>query len=121
MSDIQYLVQSYIAVWNETEPAARRRLAGEVFAADARYTDPLADVTGPDAFDAVVGAVQEQFPGLVLTLGAVDAHHHLARFTWELGPVGGESLVAGFDVVAVGDDGLVHSVQGFLDKVPAGA
>ncbi|MEU6851329.1 nuclear transport factor 2 family protein [Actinacidiphila alni] len=121
MSDNQHLVQRYIAVWNETDPAARRLLVDEVLAADARYTDPLADVTGLAAFDAVVAAVQEQFPGFVLTLGAVDTHHHLARFTWELGPAGGESAVIGFDVVEIGDDGLVHSVQGFLDKVPAGA
>lgn len=121
MSDIQYLVQRYIAVWNETDPAARRLLIDEVFAADARYTDPLADVTGRDALDAVVGAVQAQFPGFVFVLGAVDAHHHLARFTWELGPAGGEALVVGFDAVATGEDGLVHSVLGFLDKVPAGA
>lgn len=121
MSDIQYLVQRYLAVWNETDPTARRRLVDEVFAADARYTDPLADVTGRDAFDAVVGAVQAQFPGFVFTLGPVDTHHHIARFTWELGPAGGESLVVGFDVAAIGEDGLLHSVQGFLDKVPAGA
>lgn len=121
MSDIRYLVERYIAVWNETDPAARRRQIGEVFAADARYTDPLADVTGPDALDAVIGAVQAQFPGLVFTLGPVDAHHHIARFTWELGPAGGESLVVGFDTAVAGDDGLVHGVLGFLDKVPASA
>jgi hypothetical protein len=121
MSDIQYLVERYIAVWNETDAAARRQQIDEVFAADARYTDPLADVTGPDALDAVIAAVQAQFPGFVFTLGPVDAHHHIARFTWELGPAGGESLVVGFDVAVTGDDGLVHSVLGFLDKVPAGA
>lgn len=121
MSDIQQLVEQYIAVWNETDPAARRRGIGAVFAADARYTDPLADVTGPDALDAVIGAVQAQFPGLVFTLGPVDTHHDIARFTWELGPAGGESLVVGFDVLAAGDDGLVRRVLGFLDKVPAAA
>ncbi|WP_433893927.1 nuclear transport factor 2 family protein [Streptomyces sp. CA-111067] len=119
MSDVQYLVQRYIAVWNETDPAARRRQIDEVFAADARYTDPLADVRGRDALDAVIGAVQGQFAGLVFTLGPVDAHHDLARFTWELGPAGGESLVVGFDVAVIGDDGLVSAVHGFLDKVPA--
>ena len=121
MSDLQHLVEQYIAVWNETDPAARRRRIDEVFAADARYTDPLADVTGRDALDAVVGAVQGQFGGLVFTLGPVDAHHDIARFTWELGPAGGESLVVGFDVVTTGEDGLVQRVHGFLDKVPAGA
>ena len=121
MSDIQNLVERYIAAWNETDPAARRSLLDEVVAADARYTDPLADVTGRDGLDAVIGAVQAQFPGLVFTLGPVDAHHHIARFTWQLGPAGGEALVIGFDVAAVGEDGLIAGVLGFLDKVPAGA
>jgi hypothetical protein len=120
MSDVQYLVEQYLAVWNETDPAARRRLIGEVFAADGRYTDPLADVRGADALDTVVGAAQAQFPGLVFTLGgAVDAHHGIARFTWELGPAGGDALVIGFDVAVTGEDGLIHSVLGFLDKVPS--
>lgn len=121
MSDIQQLVEQYIAVWNETDPGLRRAGIDAVFAADGRYTDPLADLTGRDALDAAVAAVQAQFPGLVFTLGAVDAHHDIARFTWELGPAGGESLVVGFDVVATGEDGLLGRVLGFLDKVPTGA
>lgn len=120
MSDVQNLVERYIAAWNETDPAARRRLLDEVVADGVRYTDPLADVTGRDGLDAVIGAVQAQFPGLLFTLGPVDAHHHIARFTWQLGPAGGEALVIGFDVAAVGEDGLIAGVLGFLDKVPAG-
>lgn len=120
MSDVQYLVEQYLAVWNETDAAARRRLIGEVFAADGRYTDPLADVRGADALDAVVGAAQAQFPGLVFRpAGPVDAHHGIARFGWELGPAEGDALVVGFDVAVTGEDGLIHSVLGFLDKVPA--
>ena len=120
MSDIRQLVESYIAVWNETDPAARRRGIDAVFAPDARYTDPLADVTGPDALDAVVAAVQAQFPGLVFTLaGPVDAHHDVARFGWELGPAGGEALVVGFDVAVLAEDGRIRTVYGFLDRVPA--
>jgi hypothetical protein len=119
MSDTAYLVERYIAAWNQTDAGARRALIGEVFADGVRYTDPLADVTGQDGLDAVVAAVQGQFPGLVFTLGPVDAHHHLARFTWHLGPAGGEPLVTGFDVVVIGEDGRVESVCGFLDKVPA--
>jgi hypothetical protein len=48
----------------------------------------------------------------------VDAHHDLARFTWELGPVDAEPLVIGFDVAVLSDDGRIRTVHGFLDKVP---
>ena len=62
--------------WNETDPAARRKLIGEVWAPDAEYIDPLAEAHGRDAIDATIAAVQSQFPGFVFTLaGPVDAHH----------------------------------------------
>ncbi|HSA48656.1 MAG TPA: nuclear transport factor 2 family protein, partial [Yinghuangia sp.] len=84
-------------------------------------TDPLAAVTGRDAIDMVVGAVRGEFPGLVFTLaGAVDGHHDLVRFTWHLGPAGGEPLAIGFDVAVLADDGRIRAVHGFLDKVPSG-
>ncbi|MEV5827599.1 nuclear transport factor 2 family protein [Spirillospora sp. NPDC052242] len=122
MSDITELVQRYLAAWNETDAAARRAILAEVFADDAVYTDPLASVRGTDGLDATIAAVQAQFGGLVFSLGgAVDAHHDIARFTWHLGPEGGEPVVIGFDVAVVGADGRISQVLGFLDRVPAGA
>ncbi len=118
MSDLQQLAERYIATWNESDPAARRKLVAELWSEDGGYTDPLMAVTGRDDISAAIGAAQAQFPGLVFTLGAVDAHHNLARFTWELGPAGGEALIVGFDVLVAGPDGLVESVLGFLDRVP---
>ena len=80
----------------------------------------MADVQGRDQIDAVIGAVQQQFAGLVFTLGgAVDANHHQARFSWHLGLSGAEPLVIGFDVLVLDGDGLIRNVHGFLDKVPA--
>ncbi len=120
MSDIQDLVERYIAVWNETDPAARRGQLEALWAEDGTYVDPLAVAEGREAFDATIAAVQAQFPGLVFRLaGPVDAHHHLARFTWELGPADGAALAVGFDVAAVAADGRIQTVHGFLDKVPA--
>ncbi|GAA3238377.1 nuclear transport factor 2 family protein [Actinocorallia longicatena] len=113
------IIKNYLEAWNTTDAAARRALLQEVWAEDGTYTDPLADVAGVDGIDAVIAAVQERFAGLVFTLGGdVDAHHGLARFTWHLGPEGGEALVVGFDVAVI-EDGRIRHVLGFLDKVPA--
>ncbi|WP_327678654.1 nuclear transport factor 2 family protein [Kitasatospora sp. NBC_00458] len=117
-ADLQKLAERYLAAWNETDPAARRKLIDEVWAADCRYTDPLAAVTGREGVDALIGAAQGQFPGLEFTLGPVDAHHDIARFTWNLGPAGEEPLVIGFDVLVAEADGRIASVHGFLDRVP---
>jgi len=116
----QELVARYMETWNETDPAARRKAIDELWAADGTYTDPIAVAEGRDAIDATIAAVQGQFSGLVFTLaGDVDAHHDIARFTWNLGPAGGEEIVVGFDVLVLNDEGRIAKVHGFLDKVPA--
>jgi hypothetical protein len=118
MPDFTKLAEQYIATWNETDPSARRKLIGEIWSADGRYTDPLADVAGPDQIDAVIAAAQAQFAGMTFRLaGRVDGHHDQARFRWELGP-DGTAVVVGFDVVQRDADGRLAVVLGFLDKVP---
>jgi hypothetical protein len=118
--DFDKLAAGYIDTWNERDPAARAAAIDRLWAADARYTDPLADAQGRDAIGATVAAVQQQFPDFEFRLaGPVDGHHDQCRFTWELGPRGGEAPVAGFDVAMIGTDGTIRSVLGFLDRVPA--
>ncbi|GAA2646224.1 nuclear transport factor 2 family protein [Paractinoplanes durhamensis] len=119
MSDFGTVVDRYLAAWNETDPAARRAAIDTLFAKDVRYVDPLASVEGRDALDGLIGAVQQQFPGLVFSPGGpVDAHHDQARFTWNLGTPGAEPLVIGFDVAELDTDGRIRRVLGFLDRVP---
>ena len=121
MNDATDLVQRYLETWNETDPDRRLAATEQVFADDATYVDPLANVTGRTQISNLMGAVQQQVPGHVFRLlDGVDAHHNIARFGWELVPAGGgESVVEGFDVAVTGDDGRIGSVLGFLDKAPA--
>jgi SnoaL-like protein len=110
------LVAQYLETWNETDPAARRKAIDGLWAPDGVYSDPIATAEGRDQIDATIAAVQGQFPGLAFTLaGPVDAHHNIARFTWNLG----DELVVGFDVLVLDADGQISKVYGFLDKVPA--
>ena len=120
MTTYEALAERYIALWNETDPTARRHGVDELWAADARYVDPLAEAQGREAIEQTVAAVQGQFPGFVFRLGGpVDGHHNQLRFTWELCPPDGEPLVVGFDVAVTDDDGRLQTVLGFLDRVPA--
>jgi SnoaL-like domain len=121
MTTYDDIAQRYIDTWNETDPSARRAAVDQLYTEDARYVDPLAAADGREAISSMIGAVQQQFPGFVFTLGGpVDAHHEQARFTWHLGPEGAaEPVVVGFDVAVLNGDGQIRSVYGFLDKVPA--
>jgi hypothetical protein len=120
MADFTQLAEQYIAMWNETDPSARRALINEIWSEDGRYIDPLAAVAGRDQIDAVIAAAQAQFAGMRFRLASpVDAHHDQARFTWELGPDGADALVVGFDVAQRDAGGRLALVLGFLDRVPA--
>ena len=82
----EQLIERYLETWNETDADARRTAVADVYADGAQYVDPLADVTGHDQISELIGAVQQQVPGHVFRLadGGVDAHHNIARFSWEL-------------------------------------
>jgi hypothetical protein len=121
-SVFQDLAQRYIEAWNQADPEARRQAVTELFTADARFVDPLVDVRGREAIVATITAVRDQFPGFVFRLaGPVDGHHDQARFTWEFGPDGAEAPIVGFDVAVTDETGLIHTVHGFLDRVPTAA
>lgn len=113
------LLDRYIATWNERDADKRRAAVDDLWAPEGTYTDPLAEVRGREAVDATIAAVQAQFPDFVFRPGELfDAHHDIARFTWELGPSDGEAVVIGFDVAVLAADGRLQHVHGFLDKVP---
>jgi hypothetical protein len=125
LEDPAVLAERYLAAWNEPDAAARRQAVAALYAPDARYVDPLVDARGHEAIDATIAAVQAQFPGSVLRLaGPVDAHHDVARFSWELVPAGAPedapAPVVGFDVAVTDGQGRLQAVLGFLDRVPAG-
>jgi hypothetical protein len=119
MSHFQDLAQKYIAIWNESDPSRRRAAIAALYTDDCVYTDPNVALTGRDALDQFIGAVQKKFPGVLFALGGpVDGHHDQARFQWHASLPGTvEPVVIGFDV-AVMAGGRIRSVLGFLDKSP---
>jgi hypothetical protein len=120
MNNTNTVIDQYIQSWNETDAEARRALLARLWTEDGSYVDPLVVAEGLDAIDATIAGAQQQFAGLEFRLvPGVDAHHNLARFSWELGPAGGEAIVVGFDVAVLAEDGRLRAVHGFLDKVPA--
>ena len=114
---IEQLVDRYLAVWNETDPDARRALIARTWTEDGSYLDPLLEGEGHDGIDAAIGGAQPQFPDLRFRRTSdVDAHHDVVRFSWALGPEDSPALAGvDFGVVAVG---LFRSITGFFDFMP---
>jgi hypothetical protein len=81
MSYATHVIDRYIAIWNETDPARRRELIAQTWSEDASYLDPLMAGDGAEGIDAMIAAVQQQFPGHQFRLlGDVDTHHDRVRF-----------------------------------------
>ncbi|WP_406481359.1 nuclear transport factor 2 family protein [Streptomyces sp. NBC_01615] len=114
-------VARYFEAWNAGGQDALAKAVAAAWTTDGSYTDPLADVRGHEQIAALIAAAQEQFPGFVFRrLGAVDGHHDVVRFGWELvSEADGSAPVAGFDVITLDGEDLIRSVYGFLDRVPA--
>ena len=116
--DYTKLADRYIAMWNETDPARRRGLIAEVWTETATYRDPMLTGDGPDGIDAMVAAVQAQYPKYRFhRTGAVDSHHQSMRFAWELRAEGEPPFVIGLDVGQTAADGRLQSITGFFDHV----
>jgi hypothetical protein len=116
MQDTEAIVNSYIAMWNETDPARRQELVAQTLTEDASYLDPVMEGHGIEGITAMIGGAQQQFPGHSLTLIAgPDKHHDRVRFTWSLAANGGDPVATGVDFVTVAQDGRMRSVTGFLE------
>src|SRR5918996_3581631 len=93
------IVEKYFDVWNEADNAKRLALAQQTWARDSRYVDPNTDVTGAGGFSEMVAAVHQQYPGYGFRLSsAVETHHDVLRFSWEIVDPDGNVAMSGIDV-----------------------
>ena len=118
-SIVHAIASRYIDLWNERAPSRRREMLVANWTADATYVDPLMSGDGHDGVDALISGVQQRFPDFKFRLiGEPNGFGDHVRFSWGLGPDGGDSPIKGTDF-AVLSDGRIRSITGFLDQVPA--
>jgi hypothetical protein len=118
MPSPEKVVERYIAMWNEPHETRRRDLVAQTVTDDATYVDPVMTGEGVDGITAMIGAAQQQFPGLQFRLASgPDAHHDRLRFTWSLGDNGGDPVAVGVDFAVLAGDGRMHEITGFLVPV----
>ena len=125
MSHVTNTVDTYLAMWNETDASRRVAHIRHAWADDGHYADPSLEAAGHAALNAMVDGVQARFPGHHFRrTSGVDAHRDQLRFGWELTAPDGTVVVAGIDVGAIGPDGRLRRITGFfgdLPKVESGA
>jgi hypothetical protein len=119
MTDVTSTVDTYLAMWNEADPAKRTQLIERAWTADGRYLDPMLEADGHDALHEMVTKVQSAYPGQQFKrLSGIDAHHDQVRFAWELSGDDGTVTVQGVDVGELADDGRFARITGFFGELP---
>ena len=107
---------AYGAAWVETDPERRRALVEQAWAPGAVYCDPLDVVTGADALADHIGATQASLSGGRIAVTSEPVRHHdSAFFRWTMTDPRGSTVMTGFDVVQLADDGRIARLTGFFD------
>jgi len=119
MSEVTKTVDTYLAMWNETDAARRADCIARAWTGDAHYVDPALEASGPDALTGMVDGVQARFPAhRFRRTSGVDVHHDRLRFGWELVAPDGAVVVAGIDVGELAPDGRLRRITGFFGELP---
>jgi hypothetical protein len=116
-------VDTWLRAYGEPDAAIRANLIAAVWAPEGVLVDPPFDGTGHEQIAGLVAAAQGQFPGHTFRrTSEIDAHHDLARYTWELVGPDGTPVLGGTDVVLLDGDGRLSYVAGFFgEPAPLGA
>ncbi len=112
------LVDTYIAMWRATDPAARSELIARAFTTGGRHVDPVADVAGYDQLAAMLAGVHTTYPGFTIDrISGIDQHGDQVRFAWQLDAADGMPLVVGLDVGELAD-GRFARIASFWGDLP---
>jgi len=119
MSSVTAMVDTYLAMWNETDPTRRAQQIERAWTGDGHYVDPQLEAAGHAAINEMVAAVQARFPGhRFRRVSGIDTHHNQLRFAWELASPDGAIVVAGIDVGGIAPDGRLARITGFFGELP---
>jgi hypothetical protein len=118
MSDVAKTVDTYLAMWNETDATRRAAYVEQIWTADGHYADPALEASGHAALGAMVAGVHARFPAhRFRRTSGIDLHHDQLRFGWELAGPDGSVVVAGIDVGALAPDGRLRRITGFFGEL----
>lgn len=110
-------IAAYAAAWVTTDGAERLAHLETAWATDAVYCDPLARVEGRQALSDHIAGTQAAIAG-----GRIDVtsepvrHHDSAFFRWTMTDADGGTVMTGWDVVLLDDDGRIARLTGFFDQ-----
>ena len=116
-SDIPEAMQHYLRMWNERDLSRVRGHLDRAVNESCLWVDPQNDHVGRDALEENVRGFRAKFPDADLGLAShVDGHHRRYRYEWII-RIKDETLLRGFDVMTLDQQGLVERVDGFFGEL----
>jgi hypothetical protein len=113
--DLTASVDAWLTAYGNPDAEARAAAIARHWAPEGELVDPPVSGSGHAGVAEVAAAVQGRFPGHTFhRTTAVDAHHDVARYGWELRGPDGTAVLSGLDVVVLADDGRFRRVAGFF-------
>ena len=109
-------ITAYGEAWLATDGDERSALLEVAWAPGAVYSDPLDHLEGREALGRHIGATQAAMAGGRIAVTSTPVRHHdSAFFRWTMSDAGGTTVLTGFDVVQLDDDGRIARLHGFFD------
>ena len=84
MASIDEMIRSFVASWNESDPAKRELTIEKTWSPDGVYRNETAEFGGHVGIARAVTAAHDAFVanGFVFTLANVDINHDAVRYRW---------------------------------------
>jgi nuclear transport factor 2 (NTF2) superfamily protein len=124
MTSIEKVLDRYTQAWNEGDPARRRELVAQLYAADAYYANQGNDFRGAVEVERALTRNYDGFLSKGFTFELADGaaeHHGSVRVPWRmLAPDGATVAAAGMQFLLLDDAGLVTSDYQFITQAPQG-
>ena len=105
MSDVQKLADRYVAIWNETDDAMRRKTIAEIWAADGRHYSGTLEAHGYDALEKRITGSNEKNIKIggnrFRSVKNAQALRNVVFFNWEMTPAGDDKTVVAAGVIVL--------------------
>jgi len=110
------LIDRYCEAWRDMDAVERKTLIESLWSEDGTYTDPSVHARNATELLAHIEKVVSRRPGArVERISAIDMHHRVARFAWQLVQPDGTRLPEGLDVAWISQDGTrIERIVGFF-------
>ena len=114
--ELEAVVDTYVAAWNEPTAETRTELLLEAWAAAGRYQDPTAHVKGvPALVEHIGGFLAGISGGAIRRSGPIQRTVAAFHFPWEMVDRTGAVIATGKDTGLLDADGRILMIRGFFD------